>query len=81
MVEVALGADQKNVILQALWMALMVLSSVAKRRRKRRSIDGARYHQEEQSSEPRYLQEEQRFQPTEEDQRILEGIWASGQYS
>ena len=81
MIEVALGADQKNVTLQALWMALMVLSSVAKRRRKRRSIVGPRYHQEEQSSEPRYLQEQQRFEPTEEDQRIMEGTWASGQYS
>ena len=55
-------------ISQALWMALMVLSSVAKRKRKRRSI----------ATEQKYLQDlnfaGQRYHPNQELQRIMDGI-------
>ena len=57
-------SDHEIFFLQALWMALMVLSSVAKRRRKRRSIVGARSHQVRS------------FQLMKEEQRIMDGIRA-----
>ena len=43
-------------------MALMVLSSVAKRRRKRRSIVGPRYFQERSIGPGYYQEEEESFQ-------------------